>query len=123
MKDRTILLIDDDSTVRELVGHYLRKQEFNVVIAHNALNALAILESLTPDLILVDLIMPGMDGVEFILKLRKTDRFKNLPVIMMTSEKNPEFLLEAATLKLAGLLIKPVSEKLLLQKTNAVFKT
>jgi CheY-like chemotaxis protein len=122
MKSCSALVIDDDSTVRELVSDVLKKMAAKVVTAVNGENALAVLQSIDkPDLIVVDLIMPKMDGVQFVQRLRNIKIFEDVPVILMTANHDPEFLLEAADLRLAGLLMKPVDSRKLTEKAEKIF--
>jgi CheY-like chemotaxis protein len=122
MKNRSVLVVDDDSSVRELVSETLMKLVGSVATAVNGHNGLAVLQSMrTPDLIVVDLIMPKMDGVQFVRKLRSMEPYQEVPVILMTANHNPEFLLEAADLQLEGLLLKPVDANKLIEKVEKIF--
>lgn len=122
MQACSALVIDDDSTVRELVSDVLKKLAAHVVTAVNGENALAVLQNIDkPDLIVVDLIMPRMDGVQFVQRLREIKLFEDVPVILMTANRDPEFLLEASDLHLAGLLLKPVDASKLTEKAQRIF--
>jgi len=117
-----IFVIDDDSSVRSLVVAMLKQHGFQTMTAVNADSAMAILQSAQrPDMILVDLIMPRIDGVQFIQWLRSQELFKDLPVILMTANHHPDFLQDVETLNLKGLLLKPVDEKKLVQKVESIF--
>lgn len=81
-----ILLVDDEPGVRESVQAYLEYgEDFEVTVASNAKLALELLDAETPDLIISDLMMPEMDGYQFLQKIREDARFQNLPVVFLTA--------------------------------------
>lgn len=79
---RTILVIEDDSQFREMLTQLLERDGDRVVAAGNGVEALAVLERITPDLIITDILMPVMDGVEFVMSLVRRD--KHIPVIAIS---------------------------------------
>lgn len=81
-----ILLVDDEPGVRESVQAYLEYSEgLEVKVASSAMEAYELLEKETPDLIISDLMMPQVDGYQFLQQLREDSRFKHLPVIFLTA--------------------------------------
>lgn len=81
-----LLLVDDEPGVRESVQAYLEySEEFQVQVASNAKEAWELLQKDTPDLIISDIMMPQVDGYQFLQKLREDSRFKALPVIFLTA--------------------------------------
>ena len=106
-----ILLIDDDDFFREVMLHMLQKDEHKVTEAHDGVKALALLRHLRPDVIITDILMPHMDGVEFITELSRQSN--NTPVIAMSGGRRSitaAFNLESA--KLMGVkitLTKPIT--------------
>ncbi|GBF82763.1 response regulator transcription factor [Aphanothece sacrum] len=81
-----ILLVDDEPGVRESVQAYLEYSgDFNVKVAGNVAQAWEILEQETPDLVISDVMMPQVDGYEFLGKLREDTRFQSLPVVFLTA--------------------------------------
>ena len=95
---RTILVVDDDPICREIHRRLLPRAGYAVVVATNGVDALAALKEHTPDLILLDLAMPQMDGLTFLKHLREDPRFKELPVFLITALASRE------TVKIAGSL-------------------
>ncbi len=82
----TILLVDDEPGVRESVQLYLEdNEELSVIVASNATEAWELLEQKTPDLIISDIMMPQIDGYQFLQQLREDARFKSLPVVFLTA--------------------------------------
>jgi len=85
-KENTILVIEDDSSASELVARLLRKEGYIVTLASNGLVALSCIAKEMPALILLDLMMPDMDGFEFLDELRKQGLCKEVPVVVLTSK-------------------------------------
>lgn len=80
-----ILLIDDDDALRRLFGGYLEKAGFQIIYANDGDDGREIARRLQPDLILLDLGLPGIDGYELSSKLKKEDMTKNIPVIILSN--------------------------------------
>jgi DNA-binding response OmpR family regulator len=79
-----ILVVDDEPAVRSFIGHSLRGASFEVIEATNGTDALALARSAGPDIILLDIRMPGMDGLDVLRKLRTSPATRSLPVIFLT---------------------------------------
>ena len=82
MAPPTILIVDDDEDLHTLYGLYLQSHDYKILRAYNGKQALEILEKETPDLIVLDMIMPVMDGEEFYVKLRTEKKMTEIPVII-----------------------------------------
>ena len=80
-----LLLVDDEPGVRESVQAYLEDEEFEVQVASSAQHAWDWLRQETPDLVISDVMMPQVDGYQFLKQLREDSRFKTLPVIFLTA--------------------------------------
>ena len=78
-----ILLVDDDPNIRQLVNLYLEKEGFEVVMADRGDEAIKIFKSTPPNLILLDVMLPGMDGWQVCREVRKVS---NIPIIMLTAK-------------------------------------
>lgn len=83
MMKETILVVDDEKEIRNLIGIYLENEGFRVLKAENGLEAIKIVESEEVQLILLDIMMPKMDGIETCMKIRKN---KNMPIIMLSAK-------------------------------------
>ncbi|MEM8614213.1 MAG: response regulator, partial [Cyanobacteria bacterium P01_H01_bin.105] len=81
-----ILVVEDDINAREIMGRFLQQYDWTVVLAANGQQALDYLSHTVPDLIVLDLMMPGMDGFEFVQILRQTPSWRNIPVIIVTAK-------------------------------------
>lgn len=86
-----IMVIEDEQPVRELVTRMLKKEAWQVIEAENGQVALDKLKQDTPDLIILDLMMPVMDGFEFIHQIRENEKYNNIPMIILTAaDVNPD---------------------------------
>ena len=92
----TVLVVDDTALARESVARLLEYEGFTTLKAANGKDAWAGLYKTTPDLILLDLMMPMMDGVTFLRMLRRNERWKDLPVIVLTGASDDNHLVEQA---------------------------
>ncbi len=103
---KTILVVDDTRDCREPLARLLKLAGYQPTTAISGLDALAQLQTDRPDLILLDLMMPDMDGVSFLRELRQSDLFKDLPVIVLTALSNGPMVTEAKKLGVNGTLLK-----------------
>lgn len=120
MKGRTILLADDETPIRLLVGNRLRSVGFTVLEASDGEQALEMALETPPDLIVTDLQMPHMSGLEFLIRLRAEPGAAAVPAIMLTSRGyvlSPEQL-EAAGIR--SMLSKPFSIRAVVEKIQQV---
>lgn len=90
MKAKTILTVDDEIHILELIEYNLKKNGFSVIKAESGEEALEILKKEKVDLVLLDVMLGGMDGLEVLKKIRKSQELKRLPVILLTA-KDGEF--------------------------------
>lgn len=81
-----ILVVDDEMYIVELVKFNLEKDGFRVIVAHDGMTAIRMVEEENPDLVILDIMLPIMDGMEVCRVLRQTNRYRNLPIIMLTAK-------------------------------------
>ena len=84
-RDLPVLIVDDDADLRRLVRQLLERDGYKVAEAENGREALAVLPEIAPGLILLDLMMPEMDGFEFVIELRRHEESRQIPVIVITA--------------------------------------
>ncbi|HXR40754.1 MAG TPA: response regulator, partial [Acidothermaceae bacterium] len=82
----TILVVDDDADIRRFVEMNLRLEGYRVVTAADGAMALAMVATDVPDLVLLDVMMPGVDGIEVTRRLRADSRTSTMPIIMLTAK-------------------------------------
>jgi two-component system chemotaxis response regulator CheY len=104
---RKILIVDDSVMVRQMVSFTLKEAGFDVVEAENGRDALNKLAAHTVDLILTDLNMPVMDGITFIGSARTLAPSKYTPILMLTTESQPEMKQKGKAAGATGWIVKP----------------
>lgn len=101
MSKVSILLAEDNPNTRWLLHYALERKGFEVTEAENGAAALALLEQRHPDLLLTDLMMPQVDGLELIRRVRAQDEFADLPIVVMSGETDEHLANASATGALA----------------------
>jgi DNA-binding response OmpR family regulator len=115
----TILVVDDDLHIRTILGFKLEQEGFRVIQAADGREALALLDAGEPDLVLLDVMMPGMDGFEVLNRLRSRFRSHNLPVIMLTAKGELDEKVRGLSEGANDYVLKPfVPEELMLRVRN-----
>lgn len=104
-----IMIVDDCNTTRKLLGHYLRSRGFSVVFAENGLDAMEKLAVHYVNLIMTDLNMPYMDGIELIRTLRSDSELSEIPILMITTESDDRERAKALSSGANGYMVKPVT--------------
>lgn len=123
-QNRSVLVVDDQSSIRQLVRVGLRSLGYRKVSeAEDGLEALALMATECPDVILLDGNMPRLDGVGTLKAIRSDIRFKHLPVIMLTGRANSDFVRECRTLGVEGFVLKPFTVEILGSRLNVCFPT
>ena len=116
---KTILVVDDNSSVRTLVREYLTEQGYRVVTADNGQNALYTARSEKPDLILLDVMMPEMDGYQFISAYRKEN---DAPIILLTAKLEETDKVLGLELGADDYITKPFGMREMLARVRAVLR-
>ena len=119
MANEKILVVDDDKNICELLRLYLVKEGYNVTMAHDGSAALAEFDKLHPDLVLLDVMMPVMDGWEVCRKIRAKD---NTPIIMLTAKGETYDKVLGLELGADDYIVKPFEVKELLARVHAVLR-
>lgn len=115
-----ILSVDDSRTIRMIVGRAFKPYDCTVFEAANGEEGLATAAKERPDLIILDVTMPVMDGVTMLTKLKEDADLKSIPVIMLTAESGRENVLHIAKLGVRDYLVKPFKEEQLIEKAGRV---
>lgn len=109
-KVRTVMIVDDSVTVRKVTSRLMERQGWEVVTAKDGLDAVTQLQDIYPDVVLLDIEMPKMDGFEVLRRVRGDDRLKDLPIIMITSRTGAKHMQQALDLGVNEYLGKPFQE-------------
>jgi len=119
---KKILLVDDEPDILEFLKYNLEKADFRVTTAKNGKEAIALAEQITPDLIVLDVMMPEMDGVETCHELRRIDKLAQTLIVFLTARGEDYSQIAGFGAGADDYITKPISPKLFLAKVNALFK-
>jgi two-component system cell cycle response regulator len=115
-----ILTVDDAKTVRIIIKKAFRSYDCEIIEAVNGVEGLAIAAKHMPDLILLDITMPVMDGIEMLTRLKADPQLKGIPVMMLTAEGGRDNVLKIAKLGVRDYIIKPFKEDTLIEKIGRI---
>lgn len=113
-----VLVVDDEPNVLRSLVQYLTIEEFNVETASNGVEALEKVESFSPELILLDVMMPGMDGFEVLDKVKEMPGHADTPVIMLTAKDQSHDVLKGYQSGATSYLVKPFNLDELVETIN-----
>ncbi|WP_194190618.1 response regulator transcription factor [Clostridium chrysemydis] len=116
---KSILIVEDETRIRMLIRDYLTREEFNIYEATNGEDALALFSKYKIDLIVLDIMMPKMNGFEVLDKLREVS---TVPVILLTAKSEEDDKLQGYELGADDYMTKPFSPKILVAKIKALLK-
>lgn len=116
-----ILVVEDDIFISDIYQVKFTQEGFEVAVAVNGLEALKILDNFRPDIILLDIIMPQMDGIETLKKIKNNDKLKNIPIIMLTNISEKEKVEESEEMGVNDYLVKSqFTPSEVVEKVNAL---
>ena len=108
----SLLLVEDNAELRQHIAEFL-SDEYVINEAEDGAEAWRLLQSITPDIILSDVMMPGMTGLELLKEVRGHDRLKDLPVVLLTARTDPEAKIEGFEAKADDYITKPFNRRVL----------
>jgi two-component system cell cycle response regulator len=117
-----ILTVDDSKTVRIIVRKTFKSYDCEILEAGNGVEGLALAAKAMPDLILLDVTMPVMDGVEMLTKLKADPQLKGIPVMMLTAEGGRDHVLKIAKIGVRDYIVKPFEEDVLIEKAGRMIQ-
>ncbi len=120
MSNKTALVVDDSFTMRNMVSLSLKEEGFDVVTAEDGVDALGKVKGKSFDVIVTDINMPNMDGIELISKLREIDNFKFTPILVLTTEGGDDKKKEGKKVGATGWIVKPFNPQVLIATINKV---
>ncbi|MFQ6083911.1 MAG: response regulator [Candidatus Aminicenantia bacterium] len=122
MKKEKVLVVDDEKDIIELVRYNLEKEGFKVISATDGEKALEIISKEEPELIILDLMLPGIDGLEVCRVLKRNDQTSSIPIIMLTAKGEETDIVVGLELGADDYITKPFSPRVLLARVKAVLK-
>ncbi len=115
----SILVVEDEADIRELIAYNLGREGYTIVQADSAEKALESIHAAAPDLVLLDIMLPGLDGLALLKRLRGDQRWKRLPVIMLTARGEDADIVSALELGADDYMVKPFSPRVLAARVRA----
>ena len=115
---RSILVVDDDEFSRNLVGRVLEQEDYEVLFAGSGTEALNLLRKIRPSLILMDYMLPEQDGIEITQRLKQSEGFAAIPVIMLTGQTSRATVIRSLAAGAVDFVTKPIKRNVLLAKIS-----
>lgn len=122
MAKQTILVVDDEQDLLDLIEYNLRKEGFEVLQAENGEEGIKIAKEHRPDLILMDIMMPRMDGLQAVEILRNDESLRNMPIIFLTARGDEKTEVEGLDMGGDDYITKPISTTKLISRIKAVLR-
>lgn len=122
MNKKTVFIVEDDEDIQQLVGYNLIKAGFLVEYGDSGEQALEKIKNQAPDLILLDLMLPGMDGKEFCRIIRSDSHLSDIPIIMLTAKGEESDIISGLDHGADDYITKPFSPKILISRVKAVLR-
>jgi len=119
---QSVLVVEDEEDIRELVRYNLLKEGYQVAGVRSGEDALSAVEAKPPDLILLDLMLPGLDGMSVCRKLKANPQTASIPVVMLTAKGEEADIVAGLNMGADDYVTKPFSPKVLLARVRAVFR-
>jgi DNA-binding response OmpR family regulator len=117
---KTILIADDEEDLRLLVQVTLENPSYQILTAEDGCGAVDVVHAHSPDLLILDWMMPGLNGCEVVRKLRQNPDTAGIPILMLTANDGLQSSEQMASLHLAGYLVKPFSPLELIQRVREI---
>ena len=122
MAKESILVVEDEDDIRELLRYNLAKEGYQVTGAASGEEALKAVRVAMPDLVLLDLMLPGLDGLEVCRSLKQDPQTRNLPIVMLTAKGEEADIVAGLELGADDYITKPFSLRVLLARLRAVLR-
>ncbi len=122
MADEKILVVDDEEHIQELIKFNLEKNGYKVLLADNGMDAIKLAKEQLPQLMLLDLMLPGMDGLDVCKEIRKDSSMSNMPIIMITAKGEEIDKIIGLELGADDYITKPFSIRELVARIKAILR-
>jgi two-component system alkaline phosphatase synthesis response regulator PhoP len=117
-----VLVVDDEDDIREFLAYNLSKNGYQVEVAADGLEALKLAERFNPHIFVLDIMMPGMSGVELCRKIRAKPEFKDVLITMLTARQEDQIQIEALNVGADDYITKPLKPSVFLSRINALLR-
>lgn len=117
-KKPIVFIVDDVPKNLQVLGNTLRNRDYNISVATSGEQALSMMDKIQPDLILLDVVMPGIDGFQVCKKLKTFEKTKNIPIIFLTAKTQTEDIVKGFELGAVDYVTKPFNKEELLARVH-----
>ncbi|NBB90159.1 MAG: response regulator [Spirochaetes bacterium] len=122
MANDTVLVVDDEHDILELIRYNLEREDFGVETVETGEDALRLAREAVPDLIILDIMLPGMSGTEVCKRLKSTDQTRDIPVLMLTAKSTSSDVVNGLELGADDYVTKPFIPSVLLARVRALLR-
>ena len=122
MTEGRIFVVEDDEDIAELVAHHLRREGFEIKVFHSGSDVMELVRQQPPDLVVLDLMLPGLSGLEICRMMRAEAAIATVPIIMLTARAEEEDRVHGLELGADDYLTKPFSPRELIARIRAVLR-
>ncbi|MCG2587194.1 MAG: response regulator [Bacteroidetes bacterium] len=122
MSKQTILVVDDEQDLLDLIEYNLRQEGYNVLKAENGADGIQMAKEHMPDLVLLDIMMPQMDGIEVCDRMREDSTLSHIPIIFLTARSDEKTEIEGLNKGADDFITKPISTTKLVSRIKAVLR-
>jgi CheY-like chemotaxis protein len=112
---KKILVVDDEKDLVTLLAWNLHREGYRVITACDGIEAISVVKHVIPDLMLLDIMMPGMDGMAVLRKFRQDGVARNIPIVMVTARRESSMILDALECGATDVVLKPFPMKHMMQ--------
>lgn len=117
-----VLIVEDEEKIRSVVERYLTHNDYDVITAADGETAMYQAKKYIPDLIVLDIMLPDMNGFDILKKMRKIDALKEIPVIFLSGLQEAETVIEGLEIGADDYIIKPFDPNILVAKINVLYR-
>ena len=117
-----VLVIEDDDHIWKIIQYKLKSENHEPIWANDGLKAMKLLEEIKPDLIISDIMVPYMDGIQILKEIRSKEELKDIPVIMLTSKSQEKDVIHGLKMGAQDYITKPFSPAELILRVNKTLK-
>ena len=122
MEDHLIAVVDDEQDIRELVGHHLKREGYDVKTFESGRDFLFFIKTTLPDLVVLDIMLPGVDGLELCKSLKQSSRTASLPVMLLTAKGTEADIVLGLELGADDYVVKPFSPRELVARVKSILR-
>ena len=122
MSEKVVAIVDDEEDIVNLVSHHVKREGYKVKGFHNGRDFLLFLESIVPDLVILDIMLPGIDGLEICRMLKNRSRTSSIPIIMLTAKASEADVVVGLEIGADDYIVKPFSPREMVARVKSLLR-